>query len=162
MLFVQTKIDLYPAWPRILDLNRGHLDRSGVRVPSVVASSVLRHEALVRKDRELNERSQFPELIKALDEGVVTPAKANAAERSIGDVRAIVSVVRTGLAEEQRLLNDPNAAAEGLAELEQAKSRLEFLRGPGAKWSVVVSDRVTDISNDITFRFRGAMRTVSD
>ena len=95
VLFVQTKIDLYPAWPRILDLNRGHLDRSGVRVPSVVASSTLRHEALVRKDRELNDRSQFPELIKALDEGVVTPAKANAADRSIGDIRSIVSVVRT-------------------------------------------------------------------
>ena len=56
----------------------------------VVASSALRHEALVRKDRDLNERSQFPELIKALDEGVVTPAKEHAAERSAGDVHAIV------------------------------------------------------------------------
>ena len=162
VLFVQTKIDLYPAWPRIVDINKGHLERSGVRVPSVVASSVLRHEALVRKDRELNERSQFPVLIKALDEGVITPAKANAADRSIGDIRSIVSVVRSGLAEEQRLLTDPNAAAEGLAELEQAKTRLEFLRGPGAKWSVVVNDRVTDLSSDITYRFRAAMRGVSD
>src|SRR5205807_8921351 len=70
VLFVQTMIDLYPAWPRILDLNRGHLERAGVRVPSAVASSALRHEALARKDLELNERSQFPALIKALDEGV--------------------------------------------------------------------------------------------
>jgi dynamin family protein len=162
VLFVQSKIDLYPSWPRILDLNRGHLERSGVRVPAVVASSALRHEALVRKDRELNERSQFPELIKALDEGVVTPAKEHAAERSAGDVHAIVSIVRTGLEEEQRLLNDPNALTEILADLEQAKSRLEFLRGPGARWSTVVSDRVTDISNDITFGFRSAMRNISD
>src|SRR5262249_29867655 len=83
-------------------------------------------------------------------------------DRSLGDIRSIVSVVRTGLAEEQRMLQDPNAAAEGLAELEQAKSRLEFLRGPGAKWSVVVNDRVSDLSNDITYRFRGAMRSISD
>src|SRR5262249_20842753 len=115
-----------------------------------------------RKDRDLNERSQFPELIKALDEGVVTPAKEHAAERSASDVRAIVSIVRTGLEEEQRLLNDPNALTEVMADLEQAKSRLEFLRGPGAKWSIVVSDRVADLSNDITYQFRGAMRTVSD
>ena len=49
-----------------------------------------------------------------------------------------------------------------MADLEQAKSRLEFLRGPGAKWSIVVSDRVADLSNDITFQFRSRMRTVSD
>ncbi|HZP27859.1 MAG TPA: dynamin family protein [Acidimicrobiia bacterium] len=162
VLFVQSKIDLYPSWPRILDINRGHLERSGVRVPVAVASSALRHEALVRKDRDLNERSQFPGLIKALDEGVVTPAKEHAAERSAADVRAIVSIVRTGLEEEQRLLDDPNALTEVMAELEQAKSRLEFLRGPGAKWSIVVSDRVADLSNDITFQFRAAMRSISD
>jgi Dynamin family len=162
VLFVQSKIDLYPSWPRILDINRGHLERSGVRVPVAVASSALRHEALIRKDRDLNERSQFPELIKALDEGVVTPAKEHAAERSAADVRAIVSIVRTGLEEEQRILSDPNAMSEVMADLEQAKSRLEFLRGPGAKWSIVVSDRVADLSNDITFQFRGRMRTVSD
>ena len=162
VLFVQTKIDLYPSWPRILDINRGHLERSGVHVPVAVASSVLRHEALARKDRDLNERSQFPELIKALDEGVVTPAKTHAAERSAADVRAIVSIVRTGLEEEQRLLNDPNALTDIMADLEQAKSRLEFLRGPGAKWSIVVSDRVADLSNDITYQFRSAMRSVSD
>jgi len=162
VLFAQTKIDLYPAWPRILDLNKGHLERSGVRVPTVVVSSALRHEALVRKDRDLNERSQFPVLIKALDEGVVTPAKDNAADRSVGDIRSIISVVRSGLAEEQRMLQDPNAAAEGLQELEQAKTRLEHLRGPGARWSVVVNDRVTDLSNDITYRFRGSMRSISD
>jgi hypothetical protein len=101
-------------------------------------------------------------LIKALDEGVVTPAKEHAAERSIGDVHAIVSVVRAGLVEEQRLLADPNAAAEALAELEQAKTRLEYLRGPGAKWAVIVGDRVADLSNDITYQFRAAMRSVSD
>ncbi len=162
VLFAQTKIDLYPAWPRIMELNRGHLERSGVKVPTVAASSALRHEALVQKNRDLNERSQFPELIKALDEGVVTPAKAMAAERSLGDIRSIATIVRSGLAEEQRMLTDPNAAQEGLAELEQAKSRLEFLRGPGAKWSQVVNDRIADLSNDITFRFRGAMRSVSE
>ena len=50
---------------------------------------------------------------------------------------------------------DPNAAAEALAELEQAKTRLEYLRGPGREVEhVVVGDRVADISNDITYQFR--------
>ena len=48
VLFVQTKIDLYPSWERIFELNRGHLARLGVDVPMVAVSSHLRHAALAR------------------------------------------------------------------------------------------------------------------
>ena len=161
VLFVQTKIDLYPAWQRIFDINKGHLERSGVRIPMVVASSALRLEALDRKDRSLNELSHFPELVAAIDQGVVAPAKATAAERSAGDVRAIAGMVRSGLAEERRLLSDPEAMREGLAEFERLKQRLEHLRGPAARWNVVVGDRVGDLSSSAMHRFRGAMRTIS-
>ena len=42
VLFAQTKIDLYPAWERIVNLNRGHLERAGIRIPIVAVSSQLR------------------------------------------------------------------------------------------------------------------------
>lgn len=161
VLFVQTKIDLYPAWRRIFEINKGHLERSGVKVPMVAASSALRLEALARKDRAINERSQFPELIKALDDGVVTPAKETAAERSTSDVRGITNVVRAGLQEEQRLLTDPEAMKAGVAEFQRLKERLDHLRGPGARWNVLVGDQVGDLSSSVTHRFRGAMRTIS-
>ncbi len=102
-------------------------------------------------------------MIKALDEGVVTPAKEHAAERSIGDVRAIVSVVRAGLVEEQRLLADPNALAEGAG---RARAGQDPPRVPArtrrASGASIVGDRVADLSNDITYQFRAAMRSVSD
>jgi hypothetical protein len=161
VLFVQTKIDLYPHWQRIFELNRGHLERSGVRIPMVAASSTLRLEALARKDRDLNVRSEFPALIKSLDEGVVTPAKEQAAERSANDIRTICGLVRTGLAEEQRLIADPSKVQESVAQLEAAKQRLEHLKGPAARWNVLVGDRIADLSNDVTYRFRGAMRSIS-
>src|SRR5215204_4345745 len=85
VLFAQTKIDLYPAWERIMDLNRGHLERAGVRIPMVAVSSQLRLEALSRRDRSLNEASRFPELIAHLGDKVVTPAKEHAAARSAQD-----------------------------------------------------------------------------
>ncbi|MEZ5255504.1 MAG: dynamin family protein [Ilumatobacteraceae bacterium] len=44
VIFVQTKIDLYPQWQRIMDLNRSHLERSGVSIPMVNASAALRVE----------------------------------------------------------------------------------------------------------------------
>ena len=87
VLFAQTKIDLYPAWERIFDLNRGHLERAGVRIPMVAVSSQLRTVALARKDRALNAASRFPELISHLGDRVVTPAKEGAAS-SVGAGRA--------------------------------------------------------------------------
>jgi hypothetical protein len=161
VLFVQTKTDLYPAWERIVELNRGHLARSGIDIPVVAVSSTLRLEALARKDRSLNDRSRFPELVDALGTQVVNPAKANAEERSRRDLRAIAGMVRSALADERRALTDPAALAALLEDLQVATKRLEHLRGPGARWAVLVGDRVTDLTNEATHALRSGMRDIS-
>ena len=161
VLFAQTKIDLYPNWQRIMDLNRGHFQRASFAVPMVAVSSALRTEALRRKDKSLNDLSRMPDVVNHLSDDVVGPAKANATERSIADVSAISGQVLAGLRAEQAILADPATAAEALRGLEQAKKRLEFLRGPGAKWNVLVGDRVSDLSNNVNYRFRGATRNIS-
>lgn len=161
VLFAQTKIDLYPNWQRIVDLNRSHVQQAGFSLSMVAVSSALRAEALQRKDKSLNNLSRVPDVIKHLSEDVVGPAKATASERSIADVVAIIGQVLAGLKAEQRVLADPATAAAALADLERAKTRLEFLRGPAAKWSVLVGDRVADLSNNVNFRFRGAARNIS-
>ncbi len=161
MLFALTKIDLYPQWQRIAELDRGHLDRQGLRIPTVAVSSVVRSEALARKDKELNERSQFPMLVKELGDKVVAPAKAGAAERSAGEARSIAVMVRSGLEAEKSVIGDPAATKAALERLESAKQRLEHLRGPGARWSTIVSDRTADLSNNVMFDFRGGMRQIS-
>jgi hypothetical protein len=158
VLFAQTKIDLYPAWSRIFELNRGHLARAGLDVPMVAVSSQLRHDAIARKDRTLNERSRFPELINAVGEQVVTPAKEHAAARSAGDVVSIAALVRGGLTQEAELLADPKRLEAVLAEFATAKEQLDHLRGPGARWATVLSDRVSDLSSRVMHDFRGAMR----
>jgi hypothetical protein len=161
VLFAQTKIDLYPNWQRIMDINRGHFERAGFSPPMVAVSSALRAEALRRKDKTLNELSRVPELVKHLSDDVVGPAKASATSRSIADVLAIVGQVLAGLGAERAILTDPATAAEAVKALESAKGRLEFLRGPGAKWNVLVGDRVSDLSNNVNYRFRGATRNIS-
>lgn len=158
VLVVQTKTDLYPWWPRIVELNRGHLARAGVDVPIVAVSSSLRAEALARKDRQLNDRSGFPEVVRSLDHRVVRPAKERNVARSRSDLRAVVDLVRAGLTAERDLLADPTRTAAALAELEQAKARLDHLRGPGARWSVLVSDRLTDLTNRTHHDFKAALR----
>jgi hypothetical protein len=121
-------------------------------------SSMLRHEAIARKDRDLNERSKFPELIAALGERVVTPAKQNAATRSAADVKSIAGLVRTGLEQELELLKDPSKLQGAIADLNQAKEKLDHLRGPGARWATLLGDRVGDVSSRVNHDFRGVMR----
>jgi hypothetical protein len=161
VLFVQTKIDLHPQWQRIVDRNRAHLDRAGIDVDIVAVSSALRTEALRRKDRELNTASRFPDLVAALASQVVEPAKASASDRSRNDGRAVLGLLRSGLASEREMLADASAVQAKLTELETAKARLEQLRGPAAKWAQLLGDRVGEISTQLNHRFRGSMRSIS-
>ena len=161
VLFAQTKIDLYPAWERIVELNRGHLERQGLPVPIVAVSSTLRTAALARRDRELNDRSRFPALLQMLNETIVGPAKSLAGERATSDVRSLVGLVRSELEQERGAISDPTKVEASLAELQRAKERLEHLKGPAARWNVLLGDRVGDLSSEVNHRFRSGMRTVS-
>ena len=161
VMFALTKIDLYPQWERIMELDRLHLERAGMSIPTVPVSSSLRLEALQRRDRELNTLSRMPEVIARLSDDVVRPAKEGAANRAAAEASGMIGQVRSGLETERSLLTDPTTAAASLAELEAAKNRLEHLRGPGSKWSQLVGDRVSDLSSDVNFRFRAAARTIS-
>lgn len=160
VMFAQTKTDLFPNWRRIIELNTGHLARQGIAIPIVPVSSSLRSAALERKDRELNEASNLPVLVQRLGTEVVGPAKQSAASRSVADGRAILAQVTAGLKAERAALDDPAAAAASLQALERAKSRIEYLRGPGAKWSVLVGDKVADLSSQVMFSLRASMRDV--
>ena len=160
VMFAQTKTDLFGNWQKILDLNKGHLARQGVDIPVVPVSSALRVAALARKDRELNDESRVPELVQRLGTDVVGPAKANATARSVADARSIIAQVDAGYRAEQAALADGASGADAMATIERAKSRLEYLRGPAAKWSVFVGDKITDLSNQVTFTLRGAMRDI--
>ncbi len=161
VLFAQTKIDLYPDWQRILDLNRAHLERAGVRIPMVAVSSHLRTAALTRRDRSLNDASRFPELIGDLGTRVIEPARAAATTRSADDLRAVASLVASGLREQQAVADDPEALRRLIAEIEAANARLEHLRGPGARWAVLVNDRIADLTTQATHQLRVGLRSVS-
>ena len=160
VMFAQTKTDLFSSWQKILELNKGHLARQGVDIPIVPVSSALRVAALTRKDRELNDESRVPELVQRLGTDVVGPAKANATARSVADARSIIAQVDAGYRAEQAALADGAGGADAMAIIERAKSRLEYLKGPGAKWNVFVGDKITDLSNQVTFKLRGAMREI--
>ncbi|MEO0492764.1 MAG: dynamin family protein [Actinomycetota bacterium] len=160
VMLAQTKTDLYPQSERIIELDRQHLETSGVEVPTVAVSSHLRDVALETRDRELNLTSGFPELLDVLQRQVVTPARDASAERAVSELRGVAGQIRSGVEEALRLLDDPAEREAAVAKLQDATQRLEHLRGPGARWSTVLGDRITDLQTSVAHGFRGEMRII--
>lgn len=71
---VATKTDLYPRWREIVNANAAHLQRARVPMPIIAVSSLLRSHAVTLNDKELNEESNFPAIVKFLSEQVLSRA----------------------------------------------------------------------------------------
>ncbi|HEX9258199.1 MAG TPA: dynamin family protein [Acidimicrobiales bacterium] len=156
-----TKTDLYPEWRRIAGLDAGHLERVGATAPTVALSAPVRALALARRDARLDERSGFPSLIGVLEREVIAPAKDVAARRAVREATGALDQLEQPLRTEQAVLDDPARMHDTLAVIDNARQRLEHLRGPGSRWSTLVGDKVADLSNDVNFRFRSRIRQVA-
>ncbi|MBK5305673.1 MAG: dynamin family protein [Frankiaceae bacterium] len=161
VLFALTKTDLHASWRRVADLNAGHLSHADVELVPLPVSSQLRTLAVARSDETLNRSSGFPALYGELSGRVLRPAKQLAARRAVDEAQAGATQLETTLRSELSALTDPEAAAQTASQAAAVAARLEHLRGPGARWSVLVGDRVVDLTNDVTFVFRGRMRQIT-
>ncbi len=158
VVFGLTKTDIAPRWRDIAELDRQHLTAHGVELPMVALSAELRALAFERRDRQLNEQSGYPALLEALDRHVLTPAKERAVERARAETQLALDQLGAAMRAELAVLTDPTCGEEIARRAGEATDRLEHLRGPGARWSVVVGDRMTELSNDVSFSFRRALR----
>ncbi|MGQ0803975.1 MAG: dynamin family protein [Actinomycetota bacterium] len=161
VIFCLTKVDLYPEWRRIAELDAEHLASLGVEAAMVPLSSTLREVALARQDSGLNDESGFPQLLRRVDDDVLQRARRLAASEALRAVDDVVGQLVSSYETEERLLQDDSSVEDTLHDLEHARARLDHLRGAGARWSVVLNDRVADLSNDVGHRFRAALRSVS-
>jgi GTPase SAR1 family protein len=155
---VLTKADLAPAWRRVLELDRAHLDRHDLSAPIVVTSAALHQLAIDVGDPELERDSGIPALRRLLIGDVVDPARTEQEHRATITARRMARLLAEQLRVETELLGDRVDAAS--AEAEQARRRLEHLRGPAAKWQQRLTDRIGDITNASTFGFRASMRSI--
>lgn len=158
-----TKTDIAGDWRRIAGLDRGHLDEMGehgARVEVLPVSAMLRRAALRAGDPAIDEASGYPAFTALLRDRVVVPAKQHAAARARSEAEAVLDQLIPALDMELDLLEHPERVERALAELAAAQGQLEHLRGPGARWTVLVGDRMADINSDATYRFRGAMRSI--
>ena len=155
-----TKTDLYRTWRDVEAIDLAHLGRDDLSLSMIGLSSHLRSVALERDDPTLDDQSGFPALLAGLEREVVGPAKDLAARRAVTEAIGAFDHLEPAVRCELEALDDPARGAAVAAEADAAKQRIDHLRGAGARWTTVVGDRVTDLSSDVTFRFRDAMRKI--
>jgi len=157
---VLTKIDLYPEWRRIAELDQAHLKNAGVDTGLVAVSSSVRWHALQTGDAELDAESGFPDLARFLVERVLGRAELLARRSTVHDILAVTGQLITNLRTEQRALEDPEAVQALLDELREAQRRSAALKERTARWQITLADGVVDLNADIEYDLKDRMREI--
>jgi replication fork clamp-binding protein CrfC len=160
-IILATKTDLYPHWRQIVDANNAHLQRAGVRAPIVPVSAILRSHAIQLNDKELNEESNFPAIVKFLSEKVLTRENDRIRDQVVGEVRAAAEHLTLSVSSELSALDDPDARERLTADLEQRKEEAQEALQQTALWQQVLNDGVADLTADIDHDLRNRFRNIT-
>ena len=161
LVCVQTKIDFYPAWRKIRDLNVEHLRRQGVTADVLCVSSSLRIHALRTNDRDLNRESGFPQLAGYLQNTIAANAEKLSVRAAANDVVAVASMLESQFRSERQALDNPEQAQQVVDNLTEAKAKAERLKSGVSKWQQTLSDGVIDLQADVDHDLRSRLRQVT-
>jgi hypothetical protein len=157
---VMPKVDLYPYWRRIAEINRVHLEEASLEMPIIPISSLLRLRA--GSDAELNAESRFADLVAFLARDVVAATRDGAARSAAAEVVFVTSQLQQQAEAERAVIAAPERAAEVVAELDVAQRQASKLAAPTATWQIALGDGIdklmSDISYDLQQRFREILR----
>jgi len=160
VLLALTKIDLYPEWRRIADLDREALRDAGLEVLVYPVSSALRIKAIGASDGTLDAESGYPAFLESIAARVVAPARSLAIARAVREVSAVLSQIGDGATSEIRALESPAQHAELVQEVQSAETRLRDLRTATGRWGQILADGFSDLRSSVDFKLRADMRLV--
>jgi hypothetical protein len=155
-----TKIDFYPYWRKIKDLNTEHLARERQVAPLMAVSSTLRSRAVATNDSGLNTESGFAELVKFLSDRVGGRAADRLASDAAAEVAAVCTQLGAQFEAERAALVDPAAAQQVVDRLTRVKDRVDALKAAAARWSVTLNDGIADLNSDVDHDLRSRIRGV--
>lgn len=158
---VATKTDLYPHWRQIVEANRAHLQRAGLSVPMIPASSLLRSHAIALNDKELNEESNFPAIVKFLSEEVLARQKDRIRDYAVNEIYSAAEHLTLKVSAELSALNDPGTRDRLKEDLERRKQEAQDALQQTALWQQVLNDGIADLTADVDHDLRGRFRVIS-
>ncbi len=157
---VLTKVDLYPQWRRVAELDLGHLRSAGVDGGLIAVSSAVRWQAVTGGDASLNEESGFPALENYLYERVVTDADRLRRRSTVHDIVWVTDQVLATLRAERHALQDLETAGDLISRLNEAQQRAAALTERSARWQRTLDDGVTDFAADVEGDLRDRVREI--
>jgi replication fork clamp-binding protein CrfC len=157
-----TKTDLYPHWREIVNANMRHLQRARIPMPVLPVSSLLRSHAITLNDKELNEESNFPAIVKFLSEEVLSGQKNQVREQVLDEIRSAAEHLKLSVRSELAAVNDPEAGARLTENLEQRKREAEDALQQTALWQQVLNDGIADLTADVDHDLRARFRAITE
>ncbi len=155
---VMPKVDFYPDWRQIAELNDRHLQARSIQLANFPISSTLRQIAISQNNAALNEESGFKALIDHLRKDIESSVSAHARAIYRGSVDDALIDLEAQLLSEKSVLDDPDAAKAQMAEIEEQRDHAEALRSRAARWQQTLADGVADLSSDIEHDLRARFR----
>jgi replication fork clamp-binding protein CrfC len=158
---VATKTDLYPHWREIIAANVAHLQRAGLDVPITPVSSMLRSHAIATNDKELNEESNFPAIVKFLGDRVLTRENDRIRDDVVAEIRSAAEHLKLTADSELSALNDPDTRERLTSELERRKQEAQDALQQTALWQQVLNDGIADLTADVDHDLRNRFRHIA-
>lgn len=158
---IATKTDLYPHWRQIIEANEAHLQRAGLNVSMIPVSSLLRSHALQLNDKELNEESNFPAMVRFLSEQVLARQNDRIRDYVVNEIHSAAEHLTLKVKAELAALNDPETRDRLQEELERRKQEAQDALQQTALWQQVLNDGIADLTADVDHDLRGRFRVIS-
>ncbi len=161
-VLVATKTDLYPRWREIVNTNAGHLQRAGVPIPILPVSSLLRSHAVTLNDKELNEESNFPAIVKFLSEKVLSRETDRVRDVVLNEIRSAAEHLAIAARSELSSFNDPDFRDRLADDLDRRKREAHDALNQSALWQQVLNDGYNDLANDVDHDMRARFRALTE
>ena len=158
---VATKTDLYPFWRQIVETNTAHLQRAGLNLPLIPVSSLLRSHAITHNDKELNEESNFPAIVRFLSEKVLSRENDRVRDHVVNEIRSAAEHLRLAVDSELAALNDPDEVSRLTEDLERRKQEAQDALQQTALWQQVLNDGIADLTADVDHDLRARFRAIT-
>ena len=131
-------------------------------MPVVPASSMLRSHAIQMNDKELNEESNFPAIVKFLSEKVLSRENDRVRDQVLAEVRSAAEhlTMTRGLRAVVRS-TIPTPATRLTADLERRKQEAQDALQQTALWQQVLNDGIADLTADVDHDLRARFRAIT-
>lgn len=155
-----TKVDFYPEWRTILELDRAHLEAARVRAAIIPVSSTLHVQSLELNDAELDAESGFPTLTRHVLDEVVANAERLSVRVTAATLSSVVVQLEGQFESERQALADPARVQALMGRLQVAREQADRLRTQAAKWQQTLGDGIADLTSDVDHDLRARAREV--